>query len=235
MKAVNLFAIAIVISGLCAFNAAAQTSAPLPAAMTECEPEGCIIQLKFQEAQAEAHWGNGAVGNLTIEKYAGQTITMRRTDTAGGSAGLNGVYTGTRTGNDFAGTMTWTWPGHGDLSNGTLNWTATPWATADPVPVSGAVASKLEKSRASVMMGGAGAQFYQTCTAQLELTVLPNGKVADIKEVKITGSHGLADMARDALSHWTYNPYLVKGAPTAMRVNILYHFPGRGRVDISYP
>lgn len=234
MKTVNLFAGAVVIAGLCVFTAAAQTAAPTPPAVTECEPEGCIIQLKFQGGQAEAHWGNGAVGNLTIEKYDGQTITMRRTDTAGGSAGLSGVYTGTRTGNDFAGTMTWTWPGHGDLSNGTLKWTATPWATADPVPVSGAVASKLEKSRASVMMGGAGALFYQTCTAQLDFTVLPNGTVADIKQVKVTGSHPLADIARDALSHWTYNPYLVKGAPTAMRVKVLYDFPGRGRVNISY-
>lgn len=233
MKAAVFLAGMLVTFAVCPVCAKAQASASLPPAMTECEPEGCIVQLQFHAGQAEARWPNGALANLNIEKYDGQSITMRRTDTMGASAGLGGVYTGTRKNNDFAGTMTWSWPGHGQLSTGTLNWTATPWATADPVPVTAAIASKLEKSRA--WMSQLGAIGYVRGSALLQFTVLPNGSVADIRTLKTTGASVLGDLPKDSLSKWTYNPYLVKGAPTAMRINILYTYDGHRGVKISYP
>jgi TonB family protein len=104
-----------------------------------------------------------------------------------------------------------------------------------PVRVSGAVASKLEKQRVPLQMSVAWR--YRYATVRLEFTVLPDGTVTDIKTLDLspvnTFTKALEDDTRKGLTRWTYNPYLVNGRPTAMRVTILFKY--HQDLDISYP
>lgn len=90
MKVTKAFIYLLIAAGLTTLNALGQITAPTPPAMVECEPAGCINQLKFHGPQAEAHWGNGQMSNLTIEKYDGQSITMQRVDPQRPDSGSSG-------------------------------------------------------------------------------------------------------------------------------------------------
>ena len=147
-------------------------------------------------------------------------------------AGVKGEYVGSLQNYNFVGKLTWTWPGHGGLSSGTLDWTGTPWAVDEPVRVSGEVAQKLEK-------GFGFASSY--CTAWFkrarlqgvvegELTIALNGKVIDVRDTLHTMPTmclGVRDIAN--VSAWEFNPYLIDGKPAPMRVTV--HFDiGSGEI-----
>jgi len=73
---------------------------------------------------------------------------------------------------------------------------------------------------------------------RLEFTVKADGTVTDIKSVDAgTGviSGYLQKACTKALSRWTYNPYLVKGEPTAMRATVQFKFSYPGGLEITYP
>jgi hypothetical protein len=52
-------------------------------------------------------------------------VTIRRFDSTGAWQGLSALYTGTVTGDQITGTMSWLWQGHGQFTIGTLPWHAT--------------------------------------------------------------------------------------------------------------
>ncbi len=110
----------------------AQTPPP-PARLLVCEAvnDACTLPnaryttaWNFEGTEGTASLPNGSGGSrLTIESFDGQTISVRRFDRAGATAGLSGLYSGTVEGNRITGTVKWSWLGHPDHpSSGT--WTA---------------------------------------------------------------------------------------------------------------
>ena len=97
----------------------------IPSTMAECEDtEGCSTW-SFQGTQGHGQWSNGAVADLSVEHFDASIVSIRRVDTTGIGQGITALYTGTRKGDRIDGTVTWSWPGHGQLSTGTTNWHAT--------------------------------------------------------------------------------------------------------------
>lgn len=102
----------------------AQAGAPVsfPTRMIECESvnDACSqsdahynVIWAFDGAEGTANSPNGSAGTrLTIEKFDGETIVVRRFDRAGASAGLSGLYTGTVEGKHISGTVKWSWLDH---------------------------------------------------------------------------------------------------------------------------
>jgi hypothetical protein len=89
--------------------------------MAQCEPDACSIW-SFAGKQGVGRWDTGPVANLIIEHFDEKTVAVRREDVTGPGQGIRGLYVGTRNGNHIDGTFTWSWPGHGQLSTGTVNW-----------------------------------------------------------------------------------------------------------------
>jgi TonB family protein len=111
-------------------------------------------------------------------------------------------------------------------------------ANAEPAHVSGAVASKLEKHRAGINNMDLPPPRAAQGTVRLDFTVQPDGTVADIKDIDSNPNvvhKYLAIAATNSLRQWTYNPYMVDGKPTAMRVTIEFNFTPPGHADITYP
>lgn len=110
-------------------------------------------------------------------------------------------------------------------------------ATAEPVQVSGVVASKLEKHRVGVNPQDLPPPMASRGTVKLNFTVSPEGTVTDIApsapSVGVV-KKALENAATNALRQWTYNPFLVNGKPAAMRVTIEFHFNVR-QWDATYP
>jgi hypothetical protein len=96
----------------------------LPARLLVCEAanDACTLPhahyptvWNFSGTEGTADLPNGSGGSrLTIEQFDGQTITVRRFDRSGSTAGLSGLYTGTVRGNRISGTAKWSWLGHPD-------------------------------------------------------------------------------------------------------------------------
>lgn len=89
--------------------------ADIPAAMMECEGNNCLFVggWRFNGQQGQAHWLQGAVANLNVERFDSGGIIIRRTDlTNSVSPGYAAVYTGAIHGSDISGTVSATWPGH---------------------------------------------------------------------------------------------------------------------------
>jgi hypothetical protein len=229
----------IAVSFLLALSAAlpqAQITAPLPPALSECEKNLPCVTLHFSNGQAEARWSDGSIAILTVESYDGKTIRMKREDTAGTFAGVKGEYVGSLQDYSFAGKLTWTWPGHGGLSSGTLDWTGTPWATLEPVRVSGDVAQKLE--RGFGLANSYCVAWYQRARLQGvvegQLTVAPTGRVIDVKDTVHTMPRtcvGVGDIAN--VSAWEFSPYLVAGVPAPMRFTVRFDI-GSGEIRRSF-
>jgi hypothetical protein len=67
----------------------------------------------FNGVEGTANWPSGSTGTrLTIEKFDGQSIVIRRFDRTGATAGLSGVYNGVIQNNRIEGTAKWSWDGH---------------------------------------------------------------------------------------------------------------------------
>ena len=212
---------------LSAIQLQAQVPAHVPPAMTECEKNLPCITLHFTKGQAEARWSDGSVATLTVDSYDGQTIRIKREDSVGLCAGLQGEYVGSLVNDSFQGKMTWTWPGHGNLSAGSMDWTGIPWQTSEPVRVPGAIAQTLETVFGQSPTGSClyGTRMFRIKgTMEAELTVAPNGKIINVKDLARTmqapGCVGVDTVAN--ISVWTFKPYLVGGKPTAMLVTV--HF-----------
>lgn len=99
----------------------AQTNQDLPVLVAACEgTDGCALW-DFHGPTGSGKWPNGAVADLTIERFdanQGGTVVIRRVDSSGGASGLTATYTGIRTGVLISGKLVWNWPGHGDRSTG---------------------------------------------------------------------------------------------------------------------
>ena len=95
-----------------------------PVLVAACETSDGCARWDFQGQSGSGHWPNGAIADLTIERFDandGGTVIIRRVDSSGGAAGLTATYTGTRTGVLVTGKLDWNWPGHGDQSTGETN------------------------------------------------------------------------------------------------------------------
>src|SRR5580704_11314 len=103
---------------------AQKPSISIPGALAECEAIGCSLW-NFQAGQATVQWPMGAVGNLTVERFDADAVSIRRVDTTGAGKGLTALYTGNRRGDAIDGAVTWSWPDHGPLSAGSTAWHAT--------------------------------------------------------------------------------------------------------------
>jgi TPR repeat protein len=104
-------------------NAGLTTDA-IPGGMTECEDFLYCATWSFQGNQGHGQWTKGAIADLTLEHSDARSISIRRVDTTGAYAGYKALYTGTRNGDLLEGTVNWSWPGHGAMSQGTTHWTA---------------------------------------------------------------------------------------------------------------
>jgi hypothetical protein len=117
--------------------ASPQASPDLPATMAQCEPDSCATWT-FHGKQGVGRWLTGPVADLTIEHFDSTTVSIYREDKTGAGQGIKGHYVGTRKGDHIEGSFTWTWPGHGPLSSGNVNWIATiQWKKDDserPIP-----------------------------------------------------------------------------------------------------
>jgi enterochelin esterase family protein len=119
----------------------AQATLPLPSAVakfpstiteTECQGEQCIPQDEtkgtwvFHGYLGDAHWSDGAVAKLVIERFDEGGITIRRIDLGTSTAyGMTAVYTGTLKGNRIEGTVVWSWSGHWNDQHPSGKWSAT--------------------------------------------------------------------------------------------------------------
>src|SRR3984885_13209787 len=95
-----------------------------PVLIAACETSDGCARWDFQGQSGSGHWPNGAIADLTIERFDandGGTVIIRRVDSSGGAAGLTATYTGTRTGVLVTGKLDWNWPGHGAQSTGETN------------------------------------------------------------------------------------------------------------------
>jgi hypothetical protein len=114
----------VIAAVLCPKATSAQASSDLmPTTMAQCEPDSCGAW-SFEGKRGVGRWTTGAVANLTIERFEGDAVSIRREDTTGVGKGIKGLYTGTRNGDRIEGTFTWVWPG-GLYPAGTVNWHAT--------------------------------------------------------------------------------------------------------------
>jgi len=73
--------------------------------MGMCEDsEGCSLW-EFKNGHATGRWGNGAVGDLTIEHLTASSVTIHRKDTTGAATGWRAVYNGSINGAVIEGTL----------------------------------------------------------------------------------------------------------------------------------
>ncbi len=100
-------------------TAAQAPSTATPTAMTECEGTNNCATWTFLGGQGNGQWPSGEIANLTDDK----TVTIRRADSTGASAGLTAVYSGTRHDDRVGGEFISSWPGH--WANKSGNWYAT--------------------------------------------------------------------------------------------------------------
>ena len=118
---------------------------------TECQGEQCIPQDEkkgtwvFHEYLGDAHWSDGAVAKLVIERFDESGVAMPRIDLGTSTSyGMTAVYTGTLKGNRIEGTVVWSWSGHWNDQHPSGKWSATvegitlapPPAQALPIPTS---------------------------------------------------------------------------------------------------
>jgi hypothetical protein len=106
-----------------AAQAPAKSQVGAPVTMTECEGVNNCATWTFLGAQGNGQWPSGETANLTVERSDNDSVVIRRADSTGSSAGLTGVYTGTRHGDRVGGEFTSSWPGHWESKTG--NWYAT--------------------------------------------------------------------------------------------------------------
>jgi hypothetical protein len=107
--------------------------AAVPVAMTECEGTNNCANWTFLGSQGNGQWPTGEVANLSVEGYDINTVTIRRADSTGSSAGLTAVYTGTRHDDHVVGEFTSSWPGHWEKKTGA--WYATVGSPITPPSV----------------------------------------------------------------------------------------------------
>jgi hypothetical protein len=91
----------------------------------------------FSGTEGTGQWQNGAVADLHIQQFDSAWIIIRRSDAAGTSRGLTGIYAGKINGDRIEGTVKWTWVGHWNRQiNGT--WYATFTEPSPPASGTGA-------------------------------------------------------------------------------------------------
>jgi hypothetical protein len=91
--------------------------------MTECEGTNNCATWRFLGRQGIGQWPSGEIANLSVELFDDTSVTIRRADPTGESAGLIVLYKGTRHGNLIGGEFKSTWPKHWEEKPG--NWYAT--------------------------------------------------------------------------------------------------------------
>ncbi len=126
MRRCNLTAPILLLYGLSATAAAASEPelAP-PARLLVCESanDSCVlpnahysVEWHFEGRDGSVTTPGGPIGvRLTVERFDGQTIVIRRFDRAGPTAGLSGLYTGTIDASRITGTVKWSWMGHSEV------------------------------------------------------------------------------------------------------------------------
>jgi hypothetical protein len=92
-----------------------------PLALSECENDDCsadkiggnVATWTFEGSRGIAVWPRArTLSTLEVERFDGQSVVFRRTNTANSAAaGLTAIYTGRITGDAIDGTVTWTWSG----------------------------------------------------------------------------------------------------------------------------
>lgn len=92
--------------------------------LTECEGQICGGDWKISGLQGSAHWPNGSVGSLTVERFDHDQVIIHRQDSGGTSAGITAVYSGKLHDDRVDGKVTYTWPGHWNAPK-TVAWGAT--------------------------------------------------------------------------------------------------------------
>ena len=118
----RLLALAFVAASLGSLSAA-QSDSPPPSSIVECEAGGCGVW-SFTGKNGVAQWKEAGVSaNLRIRRFDSSGVQIERTD-YGKTAGLKASYIGTRNGDLIQGNVSWTWPGHDQLSTGTAAWYA---------------------------------------------------------------------------------------------------------------
>ncbi|MGH9616191.1 MAG: alpha/beta hydrolase-fold protein, partial [Acidobacteriaceae bacterium] len=79
----------------------------------------------FHGILGDAHWSNGAVAKLVIERFDAGGIDIQRIDLPDSSSyGLTAVYRGTLHGDRIDGTVVWSWNGHWNDRHPTGRWSA---------------------------------------------------------------------------------------------------------------
>jgi len=109
-----------------------KSQAAVPVTMTECEGTNNCATWTFLGTQGNGQWPSGEIANLSVEKFDADTVSIRRADSTGLSAGLTAVYKGTRHGDRIGGEFTSSWPGHWNSMSG--NWYATIGKAAQSLP-----------------------------------------------------------------------------------------------------
>jgi len=117
----------LLVFGIVSISARRLLSQPKPTHIVQCEPDSCgawEFQNLSKGAQGTGHWDTGTVAILTITQVDAEKIVVQREDREGPGKGIMGQYVGRFTQDHIEGSFTWSWPGHGALSTGRVDWIA---------------------------------------------------------------------------------------------------------------
>jgi len=113
----------------------------VPLTISECEGDQCPSggdgkgMWSFHGIIGDAHWANGAVAKVVVEKFDEDGVLIRRIDQPGSTTfGVTAVYKGTVHGDRIEGTVVWSWSGHWDDTHPSGQWSGTMQGVARQLP-----------------------------------------------------------------------------------------------------
>jgi TPR repeat protein len=109
-------------------------SLDIPDILSMCEKVDGCSSWHMNGKQGQGSWDDGAIADLTVERFDDSAVVIRRSDSKGLTRGLSGLYVGAMVDGKIIGVVTLSWPGH--APDGITSWEATmpaPPASLPPV------------------------------------------------------------------------------------------------------
>ena len=83
--------------------------------------------------QGQGSWDDGAVADLTVERFEDTAVVIGRADSKGLTSGLSGLYVGAMLDGKVIGVVMLSWPGH--APDGITSWEATAVTLPPPLTI----------------------------------------------------------------------------------------------------
>jgi hypothetical protein len=104
---------------------------PIPDILRMCEKVDGCSSWHMTGKQGQGSWDDGAIADLTVERFEDTAVVIRRSDNKGPTSGLSGLYVGAMLDGKVIGVVMLSWPGH--APDGITSWEATP-VSLPPAP-----------------------------------------------------------------------------------------------------